>query len=61
MRRTVQFVVLLYQYWIYPVDKTRANEYGQTLEDKEPEKSDAKKEALKAEAVKVVKESKKNK
>lgn len=53
----MQFVILLYQYWIYPVDKTRANEYGQTLEEKEPEKSDAKREGLKAEAVK---ESKKD-
>ncbi|KAK9896162.1 cleft lip and palate transmembrane 1 [Cystobasidium minutum MCA 4210] len=57
-RDDVVFVILLYQYWIYPVDKKRANEYGQTLEDKEPEKSDEKKEAKKAEAIK---ETKKNK
>lgn len=54
-RDDVVFAVLLYQYWIYPTDKTRANEYGQSVEEtKEPEpaKSDEKREEKKAQAVK---------
>lgn len=29
------FFIYLYQRWIYPVDKTRPNEYGQSFEDHE--------------------------
>jgi hypothetical protein len=32
-RDDVVFLILLYQRWIYRVDKTRANEYGQVLVD----------------------------
>ena len=32
-RDDVVFIILLYQRWIYRVDKTRANEYGQVLVD----------------------------
>jgi hypothetical protein len=52
----LQFVILLYQYWIYPVDKTRANEYGQTFEVLEADKSEKVKEDAKA---KVIEESRK--
>jgi hypothetical protein len=29
LRDDVIFIIYLYQRWIYPEDKTRANEYGQ--------------------------------
>ncbi|XP_041454540.1 cleft lip and palate transmembrane protein 1-like protein [Lytechinus variegatus] len=32
-RDDVVFVIYLYQRWLYPVDKTRANEYGVSYED----------------------------
>ena len=35
------FLIYLYQRWIYPVDKTRVNEFGQGGEDEEGEKTDA--------------------
>jgi hypothetical protein len=33
-RDDIVFVIYLYQRWIYPVDKTRANEYGQVFDSK---------------------------
>ena len=37
-RDDVVFVIFLYQRWIYPVDKTRVNEYGQSFaEDNDDE------------------------
>lgn len=33
-RDDVVFVVYLYQRWLYPVDKTRVNEYGQSFDEK---------------------------
>lgn len=39
-RDDLVFVIFLYQKWLYPVDKTRANEYGQTFDkDSEDKKS----------------------
>jgi hypothetical protein len=35
------FFIFLYQRWIYPVDKTRVNEFGQSGEDGEPASVDA--------------------
>lgn len=32
------FLIYLYQRYLYPVDKKRVNEYGQTFEDQEEEK-----------------------
>ena len=32
-RDDIVFLIYLYQRWLYPVDKSRANEYGQTFED----------------------------
>ena len=40
-RDDVVFVVYLYQRWLYPVDKTRVNEYGQSFSE-EPAKEDKK-------------------
>lgn len=57
-RDDVVFVVLLYQYYIYPVDKTRANEYGQKLEATEKDRVEPEKEDNKA---KAIQETKKNK
>lgn len=37
-RDDVVFVVYLYQRWLYPVDKTRVNEYGQSFDEKTKEK-----------------------
>eukprot|EP00708_Paratrimastix_pyriformis_P002310 GAFH01001052.1.p2 GENE.GAFH01001052.1~~GAFH01001052.1.p2 ORF type:complete len:641 (-),score=243.38 GAFH01001052.1:133-1776(-) len=37
-RDDVVFVIFLVQWWIYPVDKTRANEFGQSFEEPEEEK-----------------------
>lgn len=62
-----QFVVLLYQYYLYPVDKKRANEFGQVAAPEDaattttstiPDKAEPEKEAAKAKAVKT--ESRKN-
>lgn len=36
-RDDVVFVIFLYQRWIYPVDKTRVNEFGQGFEEREEE------------------------
>lgn len=38
----VVFVVYLYQRWLYPVDKTRVNEYGQAFDKQEEEKKNKK-------------------
>ena len=35
-RDDVIFVIYLYQRWLYPVDKTRVNEYGQVFDEAEP-------------------------
>jgi len=60
-RDDVVFVILLYQYYLYPVDKKRANEFGQVAVDDGtagtttstiPDKAEPEKEAAKAEAVK---------
>ncbi|XP_065913590.1 lipid scramblase CLPTM1L-like [Dysidea avara] len=39
-RDDVVFVVYLYQRWLYPVDKARVNEFGESLEDTQKHKSD---------------------
>jgi len=41
-RDDVIFVVYLYQRWLYPVDKTRANEYGMVFEEKNDATDDTK-------------------
>lgn len=41
-RDDIVFVFYLYQRYIYPVDKTRINEFGQTGEDKTDEKTEDK-------------------
>lgn len=47
-RDDVVFLFYLYQRWIYPVDKSRINEFGQTgEEEKESEKSSDKTETKK--------------
>ncbi|MEE6525221.1 hypothetical protein FKM82_025093, partial [Ascaphus truei] len=33
-RDDVVFLIYLYQRWLYPVDKTRVNEYGESYEEK---------------------------
>jgi hypothetical protein len=33
VRADIIFFIFLYQRWIYPVDKTRVNEFGQSGED----------------------------
>lgn len=38
-RDDVVFLVYLYQRWLYPVDKTRVNEFGMVFEEKEEEES----------------------
>lgn len=43
LRDDVVFLILLYQRWIYPVDKTRANEFGFTAEESMTETADKKK------------------
>ena len=41
LRDDVIFLIYLYQRWIYPVDKTRANEFGQKEDsDEGKEKTD---------------------
>ena len=37
-RDDVVFLIILYQRWIYPVDKSRVNEFGQVFEEKGDEK-----------------------
>merc|ERR1719198_2876064 len=37
LRDDVVFFVYLYQWYLYPVDKTRANEYGYAYEEEEGE------------------------
>lgn len=32
-RDDIIFVIYLYQRWLYPVDKSRVNEFGQVFED----------------------------
>ena len=47
-RDDVVFLFYLYQRWIYPVDKSRINEFGQTGDDGQPEQeSDEKIESKK--------------
>ena len=36
------FIIFLYQRWLYPVDKTRVNEYGQVFEDEAEVKGEVK-------------------
>jgi hypothetical protein len=38
LRDDLVFFIYLYQRWIYPVDKTRANEYGYSYEKGDTEK-----------------------
>jgi len=40
-RDDVVFLVYLYQRWLYPVDKTRTNEYGMSFEEENSKKSDS--------------------
>jgi hypothetical protein len=39
-RDDIIFVVYLYQRWIYPVDLTRVNEYGQSFDVKEDKEAE---------------------
>ncbi|XP_020892943.1 cleft lip and palate transmembrane protein 1-like protein isoform X2 [Exaiptasia diaphana] len=39
-RDDVVFVIYIYQRWLYPVDKTRVNEYGISYEDDEKQKKE---------------------
>lgn len=39
-RDDIIFVIYLYQKWLYPVDKSRANEYGQSFGDSEQKKKE---------------------
>ncbi|KAI5481900.1 Cleft lip and palate associated transmembrane protein [Pseudohyphozyma bogoriensis] len=48
-RDDVVFVILLYQMWIYKVDPTRANEYGQVLTEEEAAKLAAQNKLVEAE------------
>lgn len=41
-RDDIVFLVYLYQRWVYPVDRSRANEFGQTFADKDEGKEDDK-------------------
>lgn len=34
LRDDIVFFIFLYQRWIYPIDKTRPNEYGVAYEEK---------------------------
>lgn len=56
-RDDVVFLVLLYQMWIYKVDHSRTNEYGQKLTEEEAARLKAEAEA-KASGLKI--ESKKD-
>ncbi|KAF3828746.1 hypothetical protein GH733_004652 [Mirounga leonina] len=40
-RDDVVFLVYLYQRWLYPVDKSRVNEFGESYEEKPPRKAHA--------------------
>lgn len=42
----VVFVVYLYQMWIYPIDKGRPNEFGQSFEGEKVEELSTNKSAL---------------
>lgn len=42
-RDDVVFVVYLYQRWLYPVDRTRVNEFGQSFDGSTPPDDDSKK------------------
>ena len=44
LRDDVVFFIYLYQRWLYPVDKKRANEFGRAYEDAEEEEEDKKAE-----------------
>eukprot|EP01028_Stygiella_incarcerata_P007809 TRINITY_DN3268_c0_g1_i1.p1 TRINITY_DN3268_c0_g1~~TRINITY_DN3268_c0_g1_i1.p1 ORF type:complete len:645 (-),score=165.46 TRINITY_DN3268_c0_g1_i1:41-1975(-) len=58
-RDDIVFVIYLYQWWIYPVDKKRANEFGQVFEEGEEEKKEEKKEdIMKSEDVVAVRDVK---
>ena len=35
LRDDVVFVIYLYQRWLYPIDKNRVNEYGESFEEEE--------------------------
>jgi hypothetical protein len=35
LRDDLVFLIYLYQRYLYPIDKARANEYGESFEDKE--------------------------
>ena len=37
-RDDVVFLIYLYQRWLYPIDKKRCNEYGETYGDASEEK-----------------------
>jgi hypothetical protein len=37
LRDDLVFLIYLYQRWLYPIDKSRANEYGESFDDKEEE------------------------
>ncbi len=38
LRDDIVFVIYLYQRWLYPIDKTRINEFGETFESEEDDK-----------------------
>uniref|UniRef100_A0A1I8F562 Lipid scramblase CLPTM1L n=1 Tax=Macrostomum lignano TaxID=282301 RepID=A0A1I8F562_9PLAT len=40
-RDDVIFIIYMYQRWLYPVDKSRTNEFGQSFDEAEPSSGDA--------------------
>ena len=53
LRDDLIFLIYLYQRYIYPVDKTRANEFGYAYEEKAPAQGKSKKKRLNKESVSV--------
>ncbi|KAK2144736.1 hypothetical protein LSH36_735g01073 [Paralvinella palmiformis] len=43
-RDDIVFVIYLYQRYLYPVDRTRVNEFGQSFEDEKEKKEESKKD-----------------
>jgi hypothetical protein len=46
LRDDIIFLIFLYQWWIYPSDKTRVNEYGYQYEKQNKDKVETKEESL---------------
>ena len=53
-RDDIVFLIILYQRWIYPVDKTRVNEFGESFEkDKQAKKESSKKKEEKSSTTEI--------